>query len=604
MKASKVPQYKDSNIDDISGFQFDNYVFLRLSPYLKPHRSILFLSFFFICGSTAIALFGPQLLGYIIDQALIPRDAAKLLVFSLLYIALELIRLLIVYAQSVTLQRIGQRVMSAVRSDLFNHLLRMHTSFFDRNPVGKLVTRVTNDTVNLSELFSANFVMLISDIFLIIGVITAMIGIHLKLGLITISVFPVMIFAMSYFAHRLRYSFRLSRGVLSRLNSFFAECVSGMPIVQLMQREEHERKSYQNLSEEYFDRQTESVYLYSLFHPTITVLAAVSVVLVLYFGPKYYYLREIPLGTFVSYLAYVQILYQPVRNITDRYNVFLAAMSSAERIFSLLDMKLEDGIEPQVGAAPGKFRGDLRFQSVDFSYPVKSGRTDAETIRDLSFHVSAGETLAIVGPTGAGKSTIISLLFRLYEPASGKIWLDDQELSKVAKELLRSKIGYVQQDVFLFSGTVRENLTLFSGSKPDSEIFEACRISGFDRVLQRMPNGLESLLEERGSNLSLGERQTLAIARVVIQNPELLILDEATSSVDPNLERKIQEATQLLTQNKTCIIIAHRLETIRKANKVLVLNRGRVIEFGSPEKLLEQPGMFRKFVEMQRIGAR
>ena len=584
--------------DEISGQHLDDKVVWRLLPYLRHHRGTALVSLGLVLVSAGVALFAPKLLGLIVDKALVPKDTSILYRLVTLFAGLELLRLGAVFLQSFLLQKVGQEVMQEVRGDLFGKLIRMPVAFFDRNPVGKLVTRVTNDTMNLSELFSASFVMLLSDIILIVGVIAAMLLLHWKLGLIAISVFPLMIFIMVYFSGKLRLSFRRSRDVLARLNGFFAERMAGMPVVQLMEREGLERETYRQTSAEYRERQAESVYLYSLFHPAITILGGASVALVIWYGPHYLQKNDIALGTLISFLAYAQVLYQPVRNLTDRYNIFLAAMSSAERIFTLMDMAEEEGLR-ESGPHRRRLVGELSFENVTFQYPVAEEPNRAPALKNFSFTVRAGETLAVVGHTGAGKTTITNLLFRFYDPDSGRILLGGRDLRDFSKRELRERIGFVQQEVFLFSGTVRENLALLRQGITDEEILAASRLTGFSRVLAKLPCGLDTELDERGSNLSLGERQILAFTRVYLQQPDILVLDEATSSVDQESERLLQNASAELMRGRASIVIAHRLETVKHADQILVLERGQLVEAGNHSELLSRGGIYAKFVALQ-----
>ncbi len=594
-----------SHIDEISGKTFDEKVARRLLPYLRPHTGPVFLAVILVLISAGVSLYTPKLLGQIVDKALIPRNSTLLYQLVILYGSLEILRLFAVYLQSFGLQKVGQKVMQAIRTDLFSRLLRMPVKFFDSNPTGRLVTRVTNDTMNLSELFSAGFVMLLSDILLIVGVIAAMLMLHFKLGLLVISVFPLMIFTMIYFSNKLRIAFRLSREVLSKLNGFFAERMAGMPIVQLMEREQFERESYHALSLEYRNRQFKSVFLYSLFHPAITLLGGLSVAIALWYGPNFIHQGEIALGTFVSFLAYAQVLYQPVRNITDRYNIFLAAMASAERIFSLLDMPQEEGLDFSSDERTGHEEGlgNLVFENVSFSYPVADEPNRPPALANVSFQVRENESVAIVGHTGAGKTTITSLLFRFYEPNAGKIYLGNRELRSIPKKELRERVGFVQQEVFLFSGSLRENLALLRRGLNDEEILAGCRHTGFHRVLERLPQGLDTELDERGSNLSMGERQILAFTRVFLQRPDILVLDEATSSVDRESEILLHNAARELMRGRTSLVIAHRLETVRHADRILVFERGRLVETGNHESLVLQNGAYAHFVRMQEANA-
>ncbi len=585
--------------DDISGAQFEDRVAARLLPYLRPQLGRFCIAVSLVFLSSGVALFEPKLLGMMVDKALVPGDRNRLWWLGALFVALSAVRLWAYFQQNFQLQTVGQRVMHSIRADLLARLIRMPVQFFDRNPVGKLVTRLTNDTQNLSELFSASFVLLLGDVILIVGVIAALIAMHPRLGLITVSVFPLMAFFMWFFSGRLRAAFRRSREVLARLNALFAERMGGMHLVQQMNREAFERAGYKKLSQEFRDRQFEGVSLYALFHPAITILSGVSMVLVIWFGSKFLGEGEIPLGTLVSFFAYVQILYQPVRNITDRYNVFLAAMSSAERIFTLIDMAQEEGLERSVAArSAAPMRGVITFDRVTFSYNPESGQ---RALSEVSFELKSGERVALVGHTGAGKTTITSLLLRFYEPTAGAILLDGRDLRSYSKRELRERIGFVQQDTFLFSGTIRENLVLMRQGITDREIDEAAHATGLIHVVRKMPAGLETMLDERGANLSQGERQVLAFTRVFLQRPEILVLDEATANVDRGTEEQIQRASDALVRGRTSLIIAHRLATIENSDRILVFERGSLVEEGGHADLVASGGRYARLVKAQQV---
>lgn len=600
---NKKPAEKE--IDEISGRSFGQGLSLRLLPYLKGSGLLFSFCLFLVVLSTAIALYTPLLLGRIVDEALLPKDKALLIKFTLLYVGLEALRLIALFSQSYYLQRVGQTVMQKIRSDLFGRLTRMPVSFFDRNPVGRLVTRVTNDTANLSEIFSAGFVTLLSDILIILGVVGAVIALHPRLGLIAVSVFPVMLALMVFFAGWLRTAFRRARETLSRLNGYFAELMSAMPVVQMMGREDLERANFARISSLYREHQFAGVRLYALFHPAITILSALSMAFVIYFGALYVQEGRIALGTLVAFLAYIQILYQPVRNITDKFNIFLAAMSSEERIFNLLDLPEEEGLrEPVNLSAEGKgvLRGALDFADVSFSYN-ENAPTPAWALRDVSFRIRPGERIAVVGHTGAGKSTLLSLLFRFYDLKHGRILLDGRDLREYPKQELRERIGFVQQDVFLFAGTIRENLLLLRRGISDAEILAATAATGMDYFLSRLPDGLNTVLDERGANLSQGERQLLAFTRVYLQKPEILVLDEATASVDAETETRMQLAAEKLMHGRTSVVIAHRLSTIRGADRIFVFEGGALMETGSHAELAAADGLYRKFLDRQESSS-
>ncbi|MCO5142718.1 MAG: ABC transporter ATP-binding protein/permease [Oligoflexia bacterium] len=590
---------KQKDLDEISGKQLDDKVFYRLIPFLKPYRWQFSVAIVMIFLSASVSIYTPKLLGQIIDDALLQKNQSLLVKLVILFGTLEIVRLLCLFTQSIILQKIGQYVMQNIRKKLYAKLIRMPVSFFDKSPIGKLVTRITNDTVNLSELFSSGFVVLLSDFLIIFGVIGILIYIHPKLGLITISIFPLMILTMVVFSNRLRIAFRNTREVLAKLNAFFAERASGMNIIQMMEKEQYESKQYQALSLDYRIKQFRGVHLYALFQPIITILSACSVALVILFGPNFMRNGEIPLGTLVAYLAYVQVLYQPVRNITDRFNIFLAAMASAERIFTLLDMKEEEDTPQKTNTESGKTSNDLTFKNVTFTYPSIGSVANEPALKNLNLHIHEGSTVAIVGHTGAGKTTITSLLLRFYSPEEGEIFIGDKNIQTLGKKELRSQIGYLQQEVFFFSGTVRDNLTIFNKSASEATILRACKDSGFSEVLEKMKLGLDSLLDERATNLSLGERQLLAFTRVFIQAPKILILDEATASIDHHTEEKIQHSLKTLLKGKTTLVIAHRLETVKHADKILVMEKGQIIENGNHQELMSKNGKYAHFVNLQ-----
>ena len=591
---------KKREIDEITGKAIEAKVFRRLLPYLRPHLLGVFTAIGVLLITVGIALYTPRLLGQIVDEALVPRNRELLIRLAMIFVGLELLWTAAKVFEGYLLQSIGQDVMQKLRMDLFGRLMRMPMRFYDRNPTGRLVTRVSNDTANLMEIFGAGFVTLIADILVVTGVLVAMLFLDWRLGLVAVSMFPVMALAMNHFSKRLRVSYREARSSLSFMNSFFAERMGGMPTVQLMNMEAHERKRFDALSEDYFVKQMGSVNVFAFFHPSITMLTALSIALTLYFGGGYVIDKSVPIGVFVSFLAYVQVLFQPVRGLTEKYNIYQNAMSSAERIFGALDLQEEDGLR-EISTASGKaprLSGAIHFDHVWFSYAESSVPW---ALRDANFKISPQERIAVVGHSGAGKSTLLSLLFRFYQPQKGTILLDEKPIESYGKHFLRRRLGFVQQDVFIFAGTIRENLALLGENISEERMIAACKSTGMDRIVARLDAGFETKLDERGSNLSLGERQVLAITRVLLQDPDILILDEATSHVDNATERMLQRAIGEVTKNRTSILIAHRLSTIRDANRIFVFENGALVESGTHESLLAQNGAYRAFSSSQSL---
>lgn len=589
---------QNSDEDEITGGRLETRSASRLFVYLRPFKLRASFAVGLLLCSVGVAIYAPRLLGRIVEDALVAKNQALLWQLIGIYLGLEIFSLVAKFCSSTMLQGLGQDVLHQLRQNLFSRLIRMPVPFYDRNPTGRIVTRITNDTNNLMEVFGPGFVNLLADIVLITGTFAAMFWMNWQLGLIAVCLFPVMGGAMTYFAGRLRTAYREARYSLSSLNAFFAERVTGMPTVQLLGMENKERENFERLSRDYYHRQMASVHVFAFFHPTITVLSAASIAGVLYFGGNFARAGTVAIGEFVSFLAYVQLMFQPVRGLTEKYNIYQNAMSSAERIFSLLAAEEEANLREQPSTKIS-LNGKIDFQDVWFSYSEKESETTKWALAGATFTIEPGQRTAVVGHTGAGKSTLLALLFRFYEFQRGHILLDGKELSSIPKSLLRRRVGFVQQEVIIFAGTVRENLALLGHNLSDQEILAAAESTGFDAILRRMPQGLDSVLDERGSNLSQGERQVLAFTRVILQNPDILVLDEATAQIDSKSEQDIQRAMAKATEGRSSIIIAHRLSTIQSADQILVFDHGRVIERGTHAELLASRGAYFAFSQSQ-----
>lgn len=604
---------KDAKIDELTGETVNSSVVHYLFPYMKPYKKILLISLGLVAIAVGARLAAPRLLGYVVDNALIPKDYELLIQLVILFGVIKLAQHVSQLGQSYFLTIIGQKVMHTLRGDLFAKLIRMPVPFYDRNPTGRLVTRITNDTVNVTELFGPGFVLLISDLLVIFGVAIVMLVIDWKLGLIASSVVPVMILTMKFFSGKLRKAYREARQSLSSVNAFFAERVNGMDTIQLMGMGEHEKGRFSKISQRYFRKQVASILIFAVFRPAITILSAIGISLVLYFGGSYVHDGTLAIGVFVSFLVYVQLLFEPVRSLTEKYNIYQNAMASAERIFSMLHYPEEPGIRPEdrpanLDQSTYKFRGKIEFKDVWFSYHDDSERKNETSVREgerkwalenASFIAPAGKTTAIIGHTGAGKSTLLSLLFRFYTPQMGKILIDDEDISEISKLELRSRLGFVQQDVFIFAGTLRENLVVLNKNASEEMIQHAVKATGLQKMVDRLPKGIDTVLEERGANLSIGERQVIAITRVLIQDPDILILDEATSHIDTETEQDLQHAINTLTKDRTSLVIAHRLSTIADADQVLVFESGKIAQSGQHNDLLQMEGLYQQFWSYQ-----
>ncbi|MGK5086730.1 ABC transporter ATP-binding protein [Bdellovibrionota bacterium FG-2] len=568
-------------------------------PVQKEHLFKLFRAMFkypgvFWAGMLSVGvgicctLLEPRIFGLAIDEAIIPKNWNKLTQLTLFYFLVTAMRSGAVVAQGMLFELLGQRVSHDLRSRLFAHLQSLPMSLYNKNPAGRLLTRVTNDIAALHEMFSAGFVSMIFNILMVCGILAWLIALNFKLGLIAGAVFPVLMVAAAFFSRKLRIAYRAARSRLSALNAFLAENISGMRVVHLFNREAIQGERYARINQWYSDAQMSTIRIFSVFHPTITASAGLSMALVIWFGAHAVLDREIPLGILVAYFSYVFALFQPVREIADKWNVFLAGMAAAERVFSVFGWERE----PNLGTVLSRdVRGHIVFENVWFAY-----EDQCWILKDLSFEVHPGERVGIVGHTGAGKTTLIALLLGFYRPQKGRILLDGIDLREYELRSLRACFGVVQQDPFLFAGTLEENLGFWGEVLPSAggaalkDVFGARLQEGAFR------------LRERGINLSVGERQMVAFARALAQSPKIWVLDEATANVDSESEAAMSRVLGEETRDKTLLIVAHRLSTVRDAHQILVLNKGCLMEKGTHESLCVRQGLYARMVRYQQLS--
>ena len=501
------------------------------------------------------------------------------------------------YAQTVLTTRIGQRVMHDLRTGLFAHLQRLSIPYFDRHPVGRLITRVTSDVETLNELFSSGLIAVFGDLFALGAIMAAMLLMDWRLALVAFAVIPLVWLVAVLFRRRVRDAFREIRARLARLNSFTQEHLSGMRVVQLFGREAAVAAQFDRVNRDHLRAHLRSITIYAVFFPIIEVLTAVALASLLWYGGLRSLGGTLTVGVLAAFIQLTRRFFQPLQDLSEKFNLVQSAMASSERIFALLDTPVEVA-EPAVAAPlPRPVRGEVRFEGVWFRY-----RADGPwVLQDVSFTASPGRTLALVGHTGAGKTTIISLLLRFYEPERGRITLDGVDIRDLALSDLRGAIGYVQQDLFLFAGDVERNILLDAPGGHDTAV-AAARRTGADRFIGRLPAGYGHVLGERGRSLSVGERQLLSFARALARDPAILVLDEATSSVDAEAEARIQSAVRELMQGRTSLVVAHRLSTIVDADEILVLHHGQVRERGRHGALLARDGLYRRLVRLQFAG--
>jgi ATP-binding cassette subfamily B protein len=579
--------------DEILGKAYDTRLVVRLLGYLAPYRGLIGLALVCLAGHTAAQLAGPYLLKVAIDQHVAARDLAGLDRIALVYVAVLVAGFCCHFAQSYVTQLVGQRAMHDVRQALFGHLMRQDPAFFDRNPVGRVMTRVINDVENLNELFASGVVAFLGDSLTILGIAGAMLLLDWRLGLLALALLPCMGAATGLYRRKARENYRESRKILARLNGYLNENISGMATVQAFGQERRAYHTFKDINTKNREALLTSVRYNAIFFPLVEVASAVSVGLVLWQGGRMILDETLLPGVMVAFLQYIQRMFHPIRDLAEKYNIFQAAMASSERIFRLLDEPPRI-LAPDAATRPTRPTGEIAFEDVWLSYvpgqPVLKG---------ISFRVSPGEKVALVGPTGHGKTSIVSALGRFYEVERGRILVDGVDVRQWEPRALRAHIGLVSQDVFLFSGTIQGNLGLGDPTIGLSRIREAAARVHADRFIERLPHGYAAEVQERGATLSHGERQLLAFARALAFDPPILVLDEATSSVDTATEQLIQEALRALLQDRTAIIVAHRLSTIQFADRILVIHKGTIREEGTHAELLAQGGLYARLYRLQ-----
>ncbi|MDT8334361.1 MAG: ABC transporter ATP-binding protein [Desulfurivibrionaceae bacterium] len=496
------------------------------------------------------------------------------------------------FLQVIILEWTGQQIMHRMRQDLFSHMLSLETAFFNRNPVGKLVTRLTNDIQNMHEMFTSVIVTLFNDMVRIAGILVILCLMNWRLALLMMLLIPVIIFNTVLFSRLARLAFREIRTQLARINAFLQEALSGISVIQLFARERDTLRRFGELNESFLQRCFYQIKIFGLFMPMLELLSAVAVALIIWYGGGQIIRERMSMGELVAFLTYMRLFFQPLRDLSQKYSIVQSSLASAERIFQLLDTvgNLPVAAEPKRAAA---IRGGIEFDRVTFGY----GKAQP-VVKELTFRAEPGETVAIVGATGAGKTTIINLLERFYDPDRGRIRLDGIDLQDLAPEDLRQQIGLVMQDVYIFPATFRENIVMDRAISAQrlNEIIAAAQLSGF---IRNLPAGLETRIGEGGQDLSAGQRQLLAMARVLSRDSRILVLDEATSSVDTETEMLIEKALAATMANRTSIIIAHRLSTIRRADRIIVMDRGRIVEEGDHEALMAENGVYHRLISLQ-----
>jgi ATP-binding cassette subfamily B protein len=593
---------------------YDAHLMRRLLQYLSPYKLQVLVSMLIIGVASLLQVSSPYLTKIGIDNYIVHGDLAGLNKVVLIYLAIILFGFLLGYLQTYIMQLTGQRIMFDLRLQIFTHLQSLPLSFFDKNPVGRLMTRVTTDVDVLNELFTAGVVTLLGDLLVLLGIVGILFVLNTKLALVAFSVIPLLFLITIVFKIKARDSYRRVRTAIARINAFLQEQISGMSIVQLFNHEQKSFQRFEQINRVHLKANLDSVIAYSLFYPAVEVVGAVAIGLIIWYGGGQVLQKELTFGALVAFIQYSEKFFRPIADLSEKYNILQSAMASSERIFKLLDTPV-DIRQPENPLRLAEIRGEIEFRNVWFAYnklETKASTVSHESslsngegydwdwvLRDVSFRVRPGESVAIVGHTGAGKTTLTSLLMRFYDVQRGQILLDGHDIRQLDLKQLRNAFGFVLQDVFLFSGSIASNIRLGTPWITEEAIYRAAQDVNLDEFVESLSNGLAEEVKERGSTLSTGQKQLIAFARALAHDPKNLILDEATSSVDTDTELKIREAIARLMRGRTSIIIAHRLSTIQNADKILVMHKGQVREQGSHQELLAKRGIYYKLYQLQ-----
>ena len=594
-----VPKFESANFKDVRSRE-DKVRFFEADITDPEIKAIVnkYSDQFKISGSFALISFD-DLSGLDKEDLSILRkdDLAGITLITAIFIGLILLNFVLNFLQVMLMEYTGQKIMHDLRVRLFAHIQDLSVAFFSRNPVGRLVTRVTNDTQNMHELFTSVISFVFKDIFLLFGIMFVLITINWQLALISFVVLPFVLYASLYFSSLARDAFRVLRIKVAEINTKFSETIAGIKVVQLFLREKDNYRDFKRLNNENYQAGMKQVQIFAIFMPVVELLGAVTIALVIFYGGGQALAGSISLGALVAFISYMKMFFRPIRDMAEKYNIMQNAMASAERIFLIFDNKdrlpqprVENGYKlPAIDNID-----KIEMEDVSFSYIP-----DEPVLNKISFKIIAGQTIAVVGRTGSGKTTLINLIIRFYDPTSGRILINGKNIKNYEKSILRSKIALVMQDPFLFSGTIRDNIGQANSKISEKEmeyILEASNCKGF---INRLPDGIDTVLSEGGASISSGERQLISIARAFARNPGLIILDEATSYIDSETEQKIQEAVSSLMKNRASIIIAHRLTTARNADRIIVINKGRIIETGTHVELMTKRGFYFKLNQLQ-----
>ena len=608
--------------EEVLGKAYDGRLMRRLLTYLRPYKWHVVVALAAIILKSVADVLGPFLTKIAIDKYLAktpsshswigdrlsPTPLTGIAQIGGLYVAILISTFTLEFIQTYLMQWTGQKVMFDLRRQIFRHLQYMHVAFFDKHPVGRLVTRVTTDVDALNEMFTAGVVSIFEDVFVLAGIIGIMMKMNWKLGLITFAVLPLIIYATLIFRDKVRDSYRRIRTAIARINSYLQEAVSGMLVLQLFNREKRAFNKFSEINASHMEAFKDAIMAYSVYYPVVEILSAIAIASIIWWGGNDVIRGVASIGVLVAFMQYAQRFFRPIQDLSEKYNILQSAMAAGERVFKLLDTKIEI-TSPAVTKQP-KGPGRIEFDHVWFAYnaagqasgatgiPAQNNRLDW-ILRDVSFVLEPGETIAVVGHTGAGKTTLISLLMRFYDVQRGAIRIDGVDIKEMNLDDLRGRFGIVLQDPFLFSGTVAGNIRLGTARIQDADVEQAAEDVNLGDFIRKLPGGFQEEVRERGSTLSTGQKQLISFARALAHNPKILILDEATSSVDTETEFRVRDALNRMVEGRTALIIAHRLSTIQRADKIIVMHKGQIREMGTHQQLLAQRGIYYKLYQLQ-----
>ena len=583
----------EMNEEQVLGKAYDARLMRRLLAYIRPYRGSAYLAILCLLAGSCFSVVQPYLTKIAIDRYIRNNDAAGLSHVALLYILTLVFAFALSFSETMLINLMGQKIMRDLRMEIFRHLQRMDVAFFDKNPVGRLMTRVTTDVDALNELFTSGVISVFEDIFVLSGIVISLFLLNYKLALSIFAILPFLILATLVFKIKVRDSFRNVRTAIARINAFLQENITGAAVVQLFCREKKQYQQFTRINRDHLDANLQSIFYYAIFFPILEIISASAIALIVWYGGLQVLAGALTLGTLVAFIQYSDRFFRPISDLSEKYTILQSAMAASERIFKLLDTKPAI-VSPGAAKAMGVNGGSIEFRNVHFNY-----NPGEPVLRDISFKVAPGEKVAVVGATGAGKSTIIALLSRFYDVQEGEILVDGINIEDFDLQGLRSSIGIVLQDVFLFSGSVADNIRLGNRAITDARVQQAAETVHASQFIRRLDRQFEARVGERGSLLSVGQKQLLAFARALAYDPKILVLDEATSSIDTETEMLIRDALEKLLAGRTSILIAHRLSTVQNADRIIVLHHGRIRETGTHQELLRMKGIYWKLYQLQ-----